>query len=74
MIEPKAEFTMNLVKTYTVEGMELLEAVEVKRGWILVAGTMKEALCVCWKKMMNNWVCVSVIVVDIVLLSRLKAT
>ncbi|CBK24466.2 uncharacterized protein [Blastocystis hominis] len=50
MIEPKVEFTMNLVKTYTVEGMELLEAVEVKRGWILVAGTMKEALCVCWKK------------------------
>lgn len=47
MIEPKAEFTMNLVKTYTVEGMELLEAVEVKRGWILVAGTMKGESCVC---------------------------
>lgn len=42
MIQPKVEFTMNLVKTYNVEGMELLEAVEVKPGMILVAGTMRE--------------------------------
>lgn len=47
MMEPKVEFTINLVKTYTVDGMELLEAAEVKPGMILAAGTMKEELCVC---------------------------
>ena len=30
MIEPKAEFTMKLVKTYTVEGMELLDQIMVE--------------------------------------------
>ena len=40
---------LNSLKTYTVEGMEMLEAAEVQQGVVLVAGTMKKKFIVCYR-------------------------
>ena len=40
---------LNSLKTYTVEGMERLEAAEVQQGVVLVAGTMKKKFIVCYR-------------------------